>query len=333
MIDWPDVTGLVKVVRPLTNHGGHFLVETTDVLQYYLPQTTWRQWSNTLDDSPAYYQREIARHYFSVVVLSFDQTLAADYSIAFDLSQTSGYRLAARCAREARSSTSGSTRAGCEAGLPTVPTSMYSHLVETREVLIESTRELLWERGYVGTSPKAIQRRSGAGQGSMYHHFAGSATWRLPPSSATRRTWSPGPTTISAGPVASLSGSPGTCAASGRRCAAARWDGSPMDPEVMADKELRRPVERAFAAVRERLAAVIDEGRQNGELGPSVDPAAVATALVAVLQGGYVLARAADSADTYAQAVGRTRAACRLLNVDRAQIARPGADNSRTDKW
>jgi hypothetical protein len=96
MIDWPDVTGLVKVVRPLTSHGGHFLVETTDVLQYYLPQTTWRQWSNTLDNSPAYYQREIARHYFSVVVLSFDQTLAADYSIAFDLSQTSGYRLAAK---------------------------------------------------------------------------------------------------------------------------------------------------------------------------------------------------------------------------------------------
>ena len=65
MIDWPDVTGLVKVVRPLTSHGGHFLVETTDVLQYYLPRTTWRQWSSTLDDSPAYYQREIARHYFS----------------------------------------------------------------------------------------------------------------------------------------------------------------------------------------------------------------------------------------------------------------------------
>ena len=31
-----------------------------------------------------------------MVVLSFDQTLAADYSIAFDLSQTSGYRLAAK---------------------------------------------------------------------------------------------------------------------------------------------------------------------------------------------------------------------------------------------
>jgi hypothetical protein len=96
MIDWPDVTGLVKVVRPLTTHGGQFLVETTDVLQYYLPQTTWRQWSNTLDYSPEYYQRAIARHYFSVVVLSFDQTPANDEAIALELSQTSGYRLAAR---------------------------------------------------------------------------------------------------------------------------------------------------------------------------------------------------------------------------------------------
>src|SRR3954464_8256310 len=43
----------------------------------------------------------------------------------------------------------------------------------TRDQLIDSTRELLWERGYVGTSPKAIQQRAGAGQGSMYHHFAG----------------------------------------------------------------------------------------------------------------------------------------------------------------
>ena len=42
-----------------------------------------------------------------------------------------------------------------------------------RERLIEATQDLLWERGYIGTSPKAIQDRAGAGQGSMYHHFTG----------------------------------------------------------------------------------------------------------------------------------------------------------------
>jgi hypothetical protein len=96
MIDWPDVTGLVKVVRPLTDHGGHFLVETTDVLQYYLPKTTWQQWSSTASSNPQYYQRAIARHYYSVVVLSFTQTLATDEVIAVDLSMASGYSLVAR---------------------------------------------------------------------------------------------------------------------------------------------------------------------------------------------------------------------------------------------
>jgi hypothetical protein len=96
MIDWPDVTGLVKVVRPLTTHGGHFLVETTDVLQYYLPKTTWRQWSRTQNSDLKYYQQAFARHYFSVVVLSFNQTPATDDAIALDLSAASGYSLAAK---------------------------------------------------------------------------------------------------------------------------------------------------------------------------------------------------------------------------------------------
>ena len=96
MISWPNVTGLVKVVRPLTAHGGHFLVETTDVLAYYLPNTTWQQWSSTSSSDPQYYQRAIARHYFSVVVLSFSQTLATDDVIAVALSGTSGYSLVAR---------------------------------------------------------------------------------------------------------------------------------------------------------------------------------------------------------------------------------------------
>ena len=96
MIDWPDATGLVKVVRPLTVHGGHFLVETTDVLQYYLPKTTWRQWSNTQSGNLRYYQQAIARHYFSVVILSFNETPAADYAIAFDLSTSGGYSLTAK---------------------------------------------------------------------------------------------------------------------------------------------------------------------------------------------------------------------------------------------
>jgi AcrR family transcriptional regulator len=175
--------------------------------------------------------------------------------------------------------------------------------MDTRERLIENTRELLWERGYVGTSPKAIQERSGAGQGSMYHHFHGKPDLAL---AAIERNAAD----LVTGADADLSG-PGTVLervtrymrrerAALRGCPVGRLT---MDPDVMADPRLRRPVEDAFAAVRARLAEVLDEGRANGELAPSADPAAIAAALVAALQGGYVLARASGSADTYAQAV------------------------------
>jgi Dolichyl-phosphate-mannose-protein mannosyltransferase len=96
MVDWPDAAGLVKVVRPMTSHGGHFLVETTDVLQYYLPNTTWRQWSNTASNSPQYYLQRIRQHYYTVIVLGFNQTLSTDYAIALELSSTSGYTLTSK---------------------------------------------------------------------------------------------------------------------------------------------------------------------------------------------------------------------------------------------
>ncbi|MFD1152109.1 TetR/AcrR family transcriptional regulator [Saccharothrix hoggarensis] len=175
--------------------------------------------------------------------------------------------------------------------------------MDTRERLIESTRELLWERGYVGTSPKAIQARSGAGQGSMYHHFRGKPDLAL---AAIRRSADE----LRAGVEAVFSG-PGTVVE--RVTTYLRWErdllrGCPVgrltqDPEVMADPDLRRPVEEVFAWLTDRLAGLLAEGRADGELDARLDPLTTATALVSVLQGGYVLARAAASPDVYARAV------------------------------
>ncbi|MGH3382409.1 MAG: hypothetical protein ACRDP6_47540 [Actinoallomurus sp.] len=76
----------------------------------------------------------------------------------------------------------------------------------------------------------------------------------------------------------------------------------------MADPVLRGPVEETFAWLRGRLAEVIAEDS-------GLDPVGTASAIVAVLQGGYVLARAADSPVPFEQAVngalGLLRAAWR----------------------
>jgi AcrR family transcriptional regulator len=175
--------------------------------------------------------------------------------------------------------------------------------MDTRERLIESTRELLWERGYVGTSPKAIQERSGAGQGSMYHHFHGKPDLAL---AAIDRNAGE----LRARAEAGFTG-PGTAVQ--RITAYLRLErdalkGCPVgrltaDPDVMADPELRAPVEQTFGWLTGRLAGLLAEASANGELAAGLDPAATATALVAVLQGGYVLARAAGSAQVYARAV------------------------------
>ncbi|WP_033224699.1 MULTISPECIES: TetR/AcrR family transcriptional regulator [unclassified Streptomyces] len=167
--------------------------------------------------------------------------------------------------------------------------------MSTSERLVESTRDLLWERGYVGTSPKAILERAGAGQGSMYHHFKGKPDLAL---AAIRRTAEE----MRAAAAGVLHG-PGTpyarVAAYLRRerdvlrgCPVGRLT---MDPEVIASDALRAPVDETLDWLRGELAGIVEEGREQGEFAASLDAEAVAATIVATVQGGYVLARASGS--------------------------------------
>jgi TetR/AcrR family transcriptional regulator, transcriptional repressor for nem operon len=175
--------------------------------------------------------------------------------------------------------------------------------MSTSERLIESTRELLWERGYVGTSPKAIQQRAGAGQGSMYHHFGGKSDLALAAITRTAeelRAKADAHFTTRGTAVQRITAYLRRERDVRRGCPIGRLT---QDPDVMADPRLRRPVEETFAWLRTRLAALLTEGRERGELAGTLDPAATAATIVAVLQGGYVLARAADSTEPFTQAV------------------------------
>ncbi|MFE9096878.1 TetR/AcrR family transcriptional regulator [Streptomyces sp. NPDC007264] len=167
--------------------------------------------------------------------------------------------------------------------------------MSTPERLIESTRELLWERGYVGTSPKAILERAGAGQGSMYHHFTGKPDLAL---AAIRRTAEEMRATAQ-----DVLGGPGTpyqrIEAYLRRerdvlrgCPIGRLT---MDPDVVASDELRGPVDETIDWLREQLAAIVEEGKEQGQFVPSLDAEEVAATILSTVQGGYVLARASGS--------------------------------------
>ncbi|MEU9713920.1 TetR/AcrR family transcriptional regulator [Streptomyces sp. NPDC047976] len=172
---------------------------------------------------------------------------------------------------------------------------MYSARMSTRDRLIESTRELLWERGYVGTSPKAILERAGVGQGSMYHHFQGKPDLAL---AAIRRTCEE----LRASAQRALDG-PGTPYERIRAYLERERDvlrGCPvgrltMDPDVVVNEDLRAPVDETIAWLREQLARIVEEGREQGQFARSLDPREIAATVLATVQGGYVLARASGS--------------------------------------
>jgi AcrR family transcriptional regulator len=175
--------------------------------------------------------------------------------------------------------------------------------VSTRERLIESTRTLLWDRGYVATSPKDIQWLAEAGQGSMYHHFSGKEDLAHAAIDRTAEVMRASVDAVLSGPGTALE----RISAYLRRerdvlkgCPVGRLT---QDPDVMAAPVLAAPVEETFTWLRERLAAVVAEGVAEGELNPALDPVITSAAIVATLQGGYVLARAAADPEAFRQAI------------------------------
>jgi len=168
--------------------------------------------------------------------------------------------------------------------------------MSSKERLVNATAELLWQFGYQATSPSRIQQLAGVGQGSMYHHFDGKAGLAK---SAMEQLASDLRTDILAG-IGSPSGAIEALHAyldlRRQPLAGCRMGRLVQDPDVVADDELRGIAGAAFDWQRQLLADAMRDGQRTGELRTDFDPEQVAAVVVAIVQGGYVQARAADDA-------------------------------------
>lgn len=170
--------------------------------------------------------------------------------------------------------------------------------------LIATTQALLWERGYVGMSPRAIQDMAGVGQGSMYHHFRSKAALAL---AAEERTAAEliveVDQLLSSPPDDPLERLIAYLRLERDILKGCRIGRLAADPDVVADEALRRPLDETFAWMTNRVAGLLQEAQAKGRLPASFDVETVASTIVAVRQGGYVLARAANATRPYEQAV------------------------------
>ena len=169
--------------------------------------------------------------------------------------------------------------------------------------LIETTQALLWERGYVGTSPRAIQDLAGIGQGSMYHHFRSKAALVQAAEARSAAELIAEVQQVLDGPGDPLDRVLAYLRLERDVLKGCRIGRLAADPDVVSDDALRKPLEDTFAWIGERLAALLQEAQDAGRLTPGLDAKALSATVLAVRQGGYVLARAAASTTPYAQAV------------------------------
>ena len=172
-----------------------------------------------------------------------------------------------------------------------------------RDRLVQSAQELLWERGYVGMSPKAIQDRSSAGQGSMYHHFKGKADLAaaaIEMSAASFREGAEKCLSAVGTPMDRLRGYMLRSREALRGCQLGKLT---QDPEIASNILLRKPLDETFTWLQAKLQSVIEEAKIAREVSADADAAEMAAMLIATIQGGYVLAAAAGAPEPFHRAI------------------------------
>lgn len=178
---------------------------------------------------------------------------------------------------------------------------------DARTRLVEAAAAELWSNGYAATSPADIQRVAGAGQGSMYHHFSGKADLAR---CAIERLAADLVDGLDEALDAAAPGLPRVLAYLERErdplrgCRVGRLT---ADSEIVGNSQLRGPIRDGFGRLQARLVDELRDAQQRGQLLGSLDPQAVAAAIAAVVQGGYVLARAEQNPAPFSRAIAGAR--------------------------
>ncbi len=159
-----------------------------------------------------------------------------------------------------------------------------------KDALIKAASNILWDEGFEAMSPRKVLKLSGAGQGSLYHHFEGKEELASAAIEAARdemclamaaifNPQQPG--------IARLHDYLMIDRDEMRGCRMGRL----VADRTVLDAAFAPVIADYFAVVAAHITTAVSDAQRCGDLPPSLNAPDVARSLMAVIQGGYVLAR------------------------------------------
>jgi TetR/AcrR family transcriptional repressor of nem operon len=165
----------------------------------------------------------------------------------------------------------------------------------SRERIVERAADLFAERGIAATSVDEVLAAAGAGKGQFYHYFRGRDELAAA-AVGFRCAQVIAGLTEALGGVSSLAGLEQALAGFVAGFEAMGMPGCPigtLSAEVAGrNEEARLAAAAGFDAWERLLADVLERMRQHGELSAEAEPARLATALLASIEGGMALSQA-----------------------------------------
>ena len=164
--------------------------------------------------------------------------------------------------------------------------------MDSRQKIVDSAKRLFWRHGYSTTSPKQVMTDSGVGQGSYYHHFPSKTDLAREVVEANGRDLLDSVRTAMTGRPTGRDQLTAFLGSANHALQGCRVGGFAYDAGVLAEPELRRALRSAFTELAGVVEQAVRDGRDDGSLPARLDPRRTAAALIAVVEGAFVTARA-----------------------------------------
>jgi len=182
--------------------------------------------------------------------------------------------------------------------------------ITTKQKILTAAQTLLYQEGYEAMSPGKVLKLSGAGQGSLYHHFSGKQELARAVLDGVADDFIAMTKAIfdneHLAPDVKIEQFLGRKRHGLLGCKLGRL----ANEKAFRDKTMRAPLERYFSFVLNELKQTLKEGIEHGVFRTKMPIEAIAHLIIAAVQGGYVVSKSLNDDDAVNKA---TQGAIELL--------------------